>query len=219
MPATETISPGPASGDLDALEAREAVELHDLARARSCRPRARPRPACSAASRPALHAADREAADVVVVVEVGDQQLQSARSSGGGRRRDVAEDRLEQRLAGLARLLERGATPGPGGRRRRAPGTRAASRPRRGRCRASRPGRAPPWARASWRSILLITSTVFRPMRQRLAEHEARLGQGALGGVHQQEHAVDQAQAALDLAAEVGVARGVDDVDLVALVR
>ena len=48
-----------------------------------------------------------------------------------------------------------------------------------------------------------------------LAEHEAGLRQRPLGGVDQQQDAVDEAQPALDLAAEVGVARGVDDVDLV----
>jgi hypothetical protein len=50
-------------------------------------------------------------------------------------------------------------------------------------------------------------------LRQRLAQHEAGLRQRALGGVDEQRHAVDHRQAALDLAAEVGVARGVDDVD------
>ena len=53
---------------------------------------------------------------------------------------------------------------------------------------------------------------------ERLLQHEARLGQGALSRVDQQQHAVHQGQRALDLAAEVGVARGVDDVDLHVLV-
>ena len=48
---------------------------------------------------------------------------------------------------------------------------------------------------------------------QRLAEHEPGLRQRALGGVDQQGDAVDHRQPALDLTAEVGVARGVDDVD------
>ena len=52
-----------------------------------------------------------------------------------------------------------------------------------------------------------------QPRLERLAQHEARLGQRALGGVDQQHHAVDHRQAALDLAAEVGVAGRVDDVD------
>ena len=49
---------------------------------------------------------------------------------------------------------------------------------------------------------------------ERLAQHEARLRQRALGGVDEQHHAVDHRQPALDLAAEVGVAGRVDDVDL-----
>ena len=48
---------------------------------------------------------------------------------------------------------------------------------------------------------------------QRLAQHEAGLRQRSLGGVDQQQHPVDHGQPALDLAAEVGVTRGVDDVD------
>jgi hypothetical protein len=54
--------------------------------------------------------------------------------------------------------------------------------------------------------------------RQRLARDEARLRHRALDGVDQQQHAVDHRQHALDLAAEVGVARGVDDVDVGAFV-
>ena len=45
-------------------------------------------------------------------------------------------------------------------------------------------------------------------------EHESSLGHGALGGVHQQDDAVDHLQDALHLAAKVGVARGVHNVDL-----
>ena len=48
---------------------------------------------------------------------------------------------------------------------------------------------------------------------QRLGQHVAGLGQRALGRVDEQQHAVDQRQRPLDLAAEVGVARGVDQVD------
>ena len=48
---------------------------------------------------------------------------------------------------------------------------------------------------------------------ERLAQHEPGLRQRALAGVDQQHDAVDHREAALDLAAEVGVAGGVDDVD------
>ena len=53
-----------------------------------------------------------------------------------------------------------------------------------------------------------------QPGLQRLAQHEAGLGQRALGGVDQQQHAVDHRQPALHLAAEVRVAGRVDDVEL-----
>ena len=73
--------------------------------------------------------------------------------------------------------------------------------------------------RASGRSTLLTTSTTGQAGLERLAQHEAGLGERALGGVDQEEDAVDHGQAPLDLAAEVGVAGGVDDVDLHAAVE
>ena len=51
-----------------------------------------------------------------------------------------------------------------------------------------------------------------------VGEHEAGLGHGALGGVAQQQGAIGHSQDALDLAAKVSVARGVNDVDLDVLV-
>ena len=53
---------------------------------------------------------------------------------------------------------------------------------------------------------------------QSLLQHETGLGHAALSSVHQQQNAVDHLQHALDLAAEVGVARGIDDIDLDTLV-
>ena len=49
---------------------------------------------------------------------------------------------------------------------------------------------------------------------ERLAQHEAGLRQRALARVDEEQHAVDHREAPLDLAAEVGVAGRVDDVDL-----
>ena len=48
---------------------------------------------------------------------------------------------------------------------------------------------------------------------QSLAEHEAGLGKRTLRGVDQEQHPIDHLQATLNFAAEVGVARRVDDVD------
>ena len=52
-----------------------------------------------------------------------------------------------------------------------------------------------------------------------LGEDVAGLGQRSLGGVHEQQDRVDHEQAALHLAAEVGVAGRVHDVETNALVR
>ena len=61
----------------------------------------------------------------------------------------------------------------------------------------------------------LVDDEDHRQLRlERLAQHEARLRQRPLGGVDEQQHAVDHRQPALDLAAEVGVPGGVDDVEL-----
>ena len=60
----------------------------------------------------------------------------------------------------------------------------------------------------------LVDDEDHRQLRlERLAQHEAGLGQRPLGGVDEQQHAVDHRQRPLDLAAEVGVAGRVDDVD------
>jgi hypothetical protein len=49
-------------------------------------------------------------------------------------------------------------------------------------------------------------------MRHRLLQHVARLRQRSLSGIDQQQNRVDHQQTALDLATEVGVTGGVDDV-------
>ena len=60
------------------------------------------------------------------------------------------------------------------------------------------------------RSTLLTTTIGFRPARG-FARHGVC---GIFDGVDEQQHAIDHRQHALDLAAEIGVARGVDDVDV-----
>ena len=49
--------------------------------------------------------------------------------------------------------------------------------------------------------------------RQRLAEDEFGLRHRAFGGINQHQRAVDHTHDALDLAAEIGMAGGVDDID------
>ena len=72
--------------------------------------------------------------------------------------------------------------------------------------------------RAPGRSILLTHDDRLQAQRQRLARDEARLRHRAFLRIDQQQHAVDHRQHALHFAAEVGVARGVDDVDVGAFV-
>ena len=60
---------------------------------------------------------------------------------------------------------------------------------------------------------MLIDDDRRQPPLERLAQHEPRLRQRTLRRVHQQHHAVHHRQRPLDLAAEIGVARRVDDVD------
>ena len=54
---------------------------------------------------------------------------------------------------------------------------------------------------------------------ERLLEDEIGLRHGAFGGVDEQEHAVRHLQHPLDLPAEIGVARRVDDVDQISLIE
>ena len=53
----------------------------------------------------------------------------------------------------------------------------------------------------------------LEPHLERLRHHELRLRQGAFGGVDQHQRAVHHAEDALDLAAEIGMARCVHDID------
>ena len=53
---------------------------------------------------------------------------------------------------------------------------------------------------------------------QRLLQHEAGLRHGALRRIDEQQNAVDHLEDTLDLAAEIGVARGIDDVDFRSLI-
>jgi hypothetical protein len=52
-----------------------------------------------------------------------------------------------------------------------------------------------------------------QPLRQRLAEHELGLRHRAFGGIDEDHHAIHHRQNAFNLAAKVGVARRVDDID------
>ena len=58
----------------------------------------------------------------------------------------------------------------------------------------------------------------FQAQCQRLLGHETRLRHRPLDGIDQQQHAIDHTQHPFHLAAEIGVPRGIDDVDMHTLV-
>ena len=70
------------------------------------------------------------------------------------------------------------------------------------------------FGRARVRAIDLVDHhDRLEPHAQRLRHHELGLRQRSLGGIDQHQRAVHHVEDALDLAAEIGVARRIDDVD------
>ena len=160
----------------------------------------------------ALDAADRQAAEVRRVVDRRDEHLERTRRVAR-RRRHLGDDRLEERREILERLVHV--------HRRRAVARRNVD-DRRVELRrvgleldeqvehfvvhAERIGAG---------AVDLVDDDDRRAsQRERFAQHEARLRHRTVERVDDEQHAVDHAQDALDLAAEIGVARRVDDVDL-----
>ena len=160
----------------------------------------------------ALDAADGDAADELVVVDGRHEHLER-RVDILFRRGDVLEDRLEQRAQILARHI-RGV-----GR-----GALTAGAEEHGRVKLLVGGvevheqlehLVDDLVDALVGAVDLVDDDDDAVAElERLAEHEARLRHGALGGVHEQDDAVDHLQDTLDLAAEIGVTRRVDNVDL-----
>ena len=149
--------------------------------------------------------------EIVARIEVGDEHLQR-RIGIAPRRRHAVDDGVEERPQVLARLADAHAR-GP------CPGARIDHRELdlllvRVEVDEEVVDLVQDLLRARVRPVDLVDDHERRqPALERLAEHEPRLGQRALGRIDQQQHAVDHGQRALDLAAEVGVARRVDDVD------
>ena len=165
-----------------------------------------------------LHAADAHAADKVVVVNAGDQHLQRLiRLALGGL--DILQDRVEQGLqvgacAGIGPVVAGGAV-AAGAEHHRAVqlligGTKIHQQFK---------NLVNDLGNAGIGTVDLVDGNDERQvLLQGLLQNKAGLGHAALGRIDQQQNAVDHLQNALDLAAEVGVARGIDDVDLDALV-
>nr|BFE75180.1 hypothetical protein GCM10020092_084810 [Actinoplanes digitatis] len=216
MPATAMMSPGLAARPSFALQALGDQQLGDADVAD--RPVGlAPGDGLALADRALVHAAEREAAEERRGVQVDDVRLQRS-VLGVGRCRDGLQDRAEQHLE-VGAVLRDGAV-----------------------LRLGQRGDAVARARVDDGELDLVLVGVqveeelVRLVHdlldpgvgavdlvddqddrqlglQGLAEHEAGLRQRALAGVDEQGDAVDHGEAALDLAAEVGVAGGVDDVD------
>ncbi len=165
---------------------------------------------------PALHAADADAPDVVVVIHVGEQHLGGA-VPVAFRRGDVFQDRIEQRLHVLARH-------------------------RRVRCCIAVAAGS---VHDREIELVLVCAQLDEQVdhlihhlrgagaravdfiddhqglfaeAERFFQNEAGLRHAALERIHQKQHAVHHHQDALHLPAEIGMAGGVDDVDFRALV-
>ncbi len=156
-------------------------------------------------------AADGNAPEVVARIQVGDQQLQR-RVGIAARRRHMLDDGVEQRpevgpqgvliVAGRAGL-------GVGVEHRKIELLL-------GRVEIDEQvvHLVQHFLRPGVRPVDLVDHDDRRqPPLQRLAQHEAGLRQRPFGRVDEQHDAVDHRQRALDLAAEIGVAGGIDDVD------
>ncbi len=167
----------------------------------------------AALDRAALDAADADGADVARVIEQRDLQLQRAVGIDVGRR-TMLDDGLEQRLhvAVAHRRIEAGKAAQRGGVDHREIQLLV--------------GRAEPVeqiegliehpARARLVAIDLVDDDDGpQAVLERLLRHEAGLRHGPVDRIDQQQHAVDHREHALHLAAEIGVAGRIDDVDAV----
>src|SRR5215212_6580817 len=162
------------------------------------------------------HAPDHDAPEVLGVVQVGDEHLERRREIHL-RSRDLRQHRLEELPHVITRLVQVSESPALAGHgvqdgeiQLLVGGAEVGHQVE---------GEVHYLVGAGVRAVHLVDDHDGLEVElDGLAQHEARLGHRAFGGVDEQEAAVHHAEDALDLAAEVRVARGVDDVDLDALV-
>jgi len=160
-------------------------------------------------------AAHCEASEIVRVVEVRDQQLERSRRIALGRR-NGCDDLFEQRVQIGELAVDTGAAQalaGVGAENREVElligGVEVDEKV---------VYLVEDLGRASIAAVDLVDDHDGRQSElEGLGEDESRLGKRTLCGVDQQQNSVHHLQGALHLAAEVGVAGGVDDVDLDAL--
>ena len=196
--------------DVDALQAVESKQLRHARRLQ---------PAVELADRhgvaeadPAVeHAADGNAPEVVARVQVGHEDLERGLRIAD-RRRNRVDDRLEERAQVRAGHGEVG---------RRGAGSRVGVEDGEVqlpfRCVEVDEQVVDLVEHFAWPRVLAVDLVDGHDRRQAplegLAQHVSRPWQRSFRRVDEQQHAVDHRERPLDLAPEVGVARGVDDVD------
>ena len=157
-------------------------------------------------------APDDEPADVVVPVHHRHAELQAHGGIEAGRR-DRFQDRLEERLEGGALDLEIGR--GRAGARVRVEDGELELVLRRLEVDEEVVDLVQHLGGPRVAPVDLVDDDDRRqPGLERLLQDEARLRQRPFRGIDEQQHAVDERERALDLGAEVGVPRRVDDVDV-----
>ena len=160
--------------------------------------------------------AEGDTAEVIGVIEVGHEHLKAV-AGLGARGRDVLHDGIEERLHRAAGVLQFGL------------GVTALGRAVDEREVELLVGRVERHEQFEHEVEHLLGRGVVAvnlvddddglgPGLERLAQHEAGLRLRAVGGVHHEQHAVDHVHDALHLAAEVGVAGRVHDVDVVVVI-
>ena len=163
------------------------------------------------ARHPGMNEAGQHPAEIGVVIERR-RQHRERRVGIGLRRRHMRQDQLEKRRQILARRIEIGRRPAvaAGGENRREIELRLGRVERREQIEDLVVDRLS----AGVGPIDLVDhDDRLQTLAQRLADDEFGLRHRAFGGVDQHQNPVDHAEDALDLAAEIGVAGRVDDVD------
>jgi hypothetical protein len=156
--------------------------------------------------------AGQDAAEEIVAVEQGDEELERAIGIGR-RRRHVADDGLEQRRE--IAFADIGGQPGVAVAARRVEHREVELLVIGVEQHDQIDPLVAPVGRARVGAVDLVDhDDRLEAQRKRLAGDELGLRHRAFRGVDEQDHAVDHAQDALDFTAEVGVAGGVDDVDV-----
>ncbi len=210
--------PGAGSLDRHFPVALKAEDLGD-ARRRQAAVAFRHRDALIQAHGAADHLADAEPAQIGRVIDGVDLQLEHALRVAR-RRRDMGDDLFKERHHGASPVrVDSGSSRAyPALAEAKTTGKSSSSSGASSFTNRSKTWSTAQWGRAAGLSILLITTSTGSGIAQGLFQHEIGLRHGPFLGIHQQQAAVRHAQHPLHLAAEIGVTRGVDDVDAVSAV-